>query len=152
MQFMSVGFVQPITLEQTFWCHKFNCTHMLARSRYIGYYRKKGDRSSLCILCWINLTVHPCQNRLYVKGMRFYDSNCQSITVYVPEIIQRRTVMPRNMLRLVTERSCQSFSDTVAYIALLNSERHSVRKCQFLTHKAIRISKHFFRQKRLTRA
>lgn len=27
--------------------------------------------------------------------------------------------MPRNMLRLVTKRSYQSFSDTVVYIALL---------------------------------
>lgn len=63
--------------------------HMLARPRDIGYYRKRDDRSSLCILCWINLTVHPRQNRLYVKGMRFYDSNCQSITVYLPKIIQR---------------------------------------------------------------
>lgn len=61
--------------------------HMLVRPRDIGYYRKKViDR--LCILCWINLTVHPRQNRLYVKGMRFYDSNCQSITVYLPKIIQ----------------------------------------------------------------
>lgn len=102
--------------------------HMLARPRDIGYYRKRDDRSSLCILCWINLTVHPRQNRLYVKGMRFCDSNCQSITVYLPKIIQRPTVMPGNMLRLVTKQSYHSFSGTVVCIAqsaLLSFKRYS---------------------------
>lgn len=97
--------------------------HMLVRPRDIGYYRKKGDRSSLHSLLDKFNCPSTSKPPLRQRDAFLHDSNCQSITVYLPKIIQRHRDAQKYMLRLVTKRLYQSFSATVVYIALHNFER-----------------------------
>lgn len=95
--------------------------HMLVRPRDIGYYRKKViDR--LCILCWINLTVHPRQNRLYVKGMRFSTTRTVSRSPFTCRKLYNATVMPRNICYVLSQNDCinhfQLLSSTLRYTIL----------------------------------